>query len=206
MKKEQFLDMMSNIDDALIVNAKAMSETKRKILRKQIGAIAACFCLVLAAVICVPMMNNGGKIIADFNAGETVDALYPIPAAGECIFFYEVEQARKEYAGKEVRFLIAFKIYNGNDVLEGEALDSEYQRLADRGYKLYLVEDHWTYRAGGVKEFIPIVVGLFSERQLAAFDANEKYGYTFCFKTNGDGSAITVDEENTIANFNTNVA
>lgn len=27
------------------------------------------------------------------------------------------------------------------------------------------------------------------------------YGYTFCFKTNGDGSVITVDEENAIANF-----
>ena len=152
------------------------------------------------------MMNNDGKIIANYKTGEMVDAQYPIPTAGECIFFYEVEQARKEYAGKEVQFLVAFKVYIGNDVLEGEELEAEYQRLADLGYKLYHVEDHWTYRAGGVKEYIPIVVGLFTEDQLANFEANEMYGYTFCFETNGDGSAITVDEENAIANFNTNVA
>ena len=206
MKKEQFSDMMNNIDDELIVNAKATNKAKRKISWKPISAIAACLCLVLTAIICIPMMNNDGKIIANYKTGEMVDAQYPIPAAGECIFFYEVEQARKEYAGKEVQFLVSFKIYNGNDVLEGEELEAEYQRLADLGYKLYHVEDHWTYRAGGVKEYIPIVVGLFTEDQLANFEANEMYGYTFCFETNGDGSSITVDEENAITNFNTNVA
>ena len=102
--------------------------------------------------------------------------------------------------------MVAFKVYIGNDVLEGEELEAEYQRLADLGYKLYHVEDHWTYRAGGVKEYIPIVVGLFTEDQLSNFEANEMYGYTFCFESNGDGSEITVDEENAIANFNTNVA
>lgn len=206
MKKEQFSDMMNNIDDELIVNAKATNKAKRKISWKPISAIAACFCLVLTAIICIPMMNNEGKIIANYKTGETVDAQYPIPTAGECIFFYEVEQARKEYTGKDVQFLVAFRVYNGNDLLEGEELEAEYQRLADLGYKLYHVEDHWTYRAGGVKEYIPIVVGLFTEDQLANFEANEMYGYTFCFETNGDGSAITIDEENAIANFNTNVA
>ena len=206
MKKEQFSDMMNNIDDELIVNAKATNKAKRKVSWKPISAIAACLCLLLTAIICIPMMNTDGKIIANYKTGEMVDAQYPIPVAGECIFFYEVEQARKEYAGKEVQFLVSFKIYNGNDVLEGEALEAEYQRLADLGYKLYHVEDHWTYRAGGVKEYIPIVVGLFTEEQFANFEANEMYGYTFCFETNGDGSAITVDEENAIAKFNTNVA
>ena len=206
MKKEQFSDMMNNIDDELIVNAKATNKAKRKISWKSISAIAACLCLVLTAIICITMMNTDGKIIANYKTGEMVDAQYPIPVAGECIFFYEVEQARKEYAGKEVQFLVSFKIYNGNDVLEGEELEAEYQRLADLGYKLYHVEDHWTYRAGGVKEYIPIVVGLFTEEQFTNFEANEMYGYTFCFETNGDGSAITVDEENAIAKFNTNVA
>lgn len=206
MKKEQFSDMMNNIDDELIVNAKATNKAKRKISWKPISAIAACLCLVLTAIICIPMMNNDGKIIANYKTGEMVDAQYPIPAAGECIFFYEVEQARKEYADKEVQFLVAFRVYNGNDLLEGKELEAEYQRLAGLGYKLYHVEDHWTYRAGGVKEYIPIVVGLFTEDQLANFEANEMYGYTFCFETNGDGSSITVDEENAITNFNTNVA
>ena len=126
--------------------------------------------------------------------------MYPIPLPGECVFFYEVEQARKEYAGKDVQFLVAFKIYkDGKDEVSGEELDAEYQRLADLGYKLYYVEDHWTYRAGGVKEYIPIVVGLFTEDQLAN-------GYSFYFETNGDGSSIPIDEKDAITNFNTNVA
>lgn len=207
MKKEQFSDMMNNIDDELIVNAKVTNKAKRKISWKPLGAIAACFCLVLTAIICIPMMNNDGKIIANYKTGEIVDAQYPIPLPGETIFFYEVEQARKEYTGKDVQFLVAFKVYkDGNDEISGEELNAEYQRLADLGYKLYHVEDHWTYRAGGVKEYIPIVVGLFTEDQLANFEANEMYGYTFYFETNGDGSSIPVDEKDAITNFNSSVA
>lgn len=206
MKKEQFSDMMNHIDDELIVNAKAAGKTKRKVSWKQISAIAACFCLVLTAVICIPMLNNGGKIIDNYKMGEPVDAQYPIPQPSECIFFYEVEQSRKEYAGKDVQFLVAFTVYKDNDALSGEELEAEYQRLADLGYKLYHVEDHWTYRAGGVKEYIPIVVGLFTEDQFLNFEANEMYGYSFYFQTNGDGSSIPIDEKDAITNFNTSVA
>ena len=206
MKKEQFSDMMNNIDDELIANAKAPNKTKRKVPWKQIGAIAACLCLVLTAVICIPMLNTDGKIIADFKTNSTVDAMYPIPLPGECIFFREVEQARKEYSGKDVQFLVAFKVFkDGRDEISGEDLDAEYQRLADLGYKLYYVEEHWTYRAGGVKEYIPIVVGLFTEDQLANFKANEKYGYSFYFESNGDGSSIQIDEKEAITDFNTSV-
>lgn len=206
MKKEQFSDMMNNIDDELIVNAKTTNKAVRKISWKQVSAIAACFCLVLTAIICIPMMNNDGKIIANYKTGEVVDAMYPIPLPGETIFYYEVEQARKEYVGRDVQFLVAFKVFIGNDELSGDELDAEYQRLADLGYKLYYVEDHWTYRAGGVKEYVPIVVGLFTEDQLANFEANEMYGYSFYFESNGDGSSIPVDEKDAITKFNTNVA
>ena len=37
MKKEQFSDMMNNIDDELIVNAKETNKIKRKVSWKQIG-------------------------------------------------------------------------------------------------------------------------------------------------------------------------
>ena len=67
------------------------------------------------------------------------------------------EQAHKEYAGKEVQLLVSFEIYNDDDVVEDKELVSEYQRLADLWYKLYHVEDYWTYRAGGVKEFFPLL-------------------------------------------------
>ena len=56
MKKEQFSDMMNNIDDELIVNAKATNKKKRKIPWKQMGAIAACFLLIVSAVIVMPML------------------------------------------------------------------------------------------------------------------------------------------------------
>ena len=55
MKKEQFSDMMNNIDDELIVNAKETRKAARKVSWKQISAIAACFCLVLTAIICIPI-------------------------------------------------------------------------------------------------------------------------------------------------------
>ena len=212
MTQEKIIDAITDLDsdilDRYFTMKNELASKKKPTKRTWVkwASVAACFCLVLTAIICIPMMNNDGKIIANYKTGEMVDAQYPIPTAGECIFFYEVEQARKEYAGKDVQFLVAFRVYNGNDLLEGEELEAEYQRLADLGYKLYHVEDHWTYRAGGVKEYIPIVVGLFTEDQLANFEANEMYGYTFCFESNGDGSEITVDEENAITNFNTNVA
>ena len=212
MTQEKIIDAITDLDsdilDRYFTMKNELASKKKPTTHTWVkwASVAACFCLVLTAIICIPMMNNDGKIIANYKTGEMVDAQYPIPAAGECIFFYEVEQARKVYAGKDVQFLVAFKVYNGNDLLEGEELEAEYQRLADLGYKLYHVEDHWTYRADGVKEYIPIVVGLFTEDQLANFEANEMYGYTFCFETNGDGSSITVDEENAITNFNTNVA
>lgn len=207
MKKEQFSNMMSNIDDELIVNAKAPSKTKRKVSWKQLSTMAACLCLVLATAICIPMLNSEGKTISNFKANGTVDALYPVPHPGECIFFYEVEQARKEYAGKDVQFLIAFNVFkDGNNAISGEELYAEHLRLADLGYKLYRIKDHWTYRAGGVKEYHPIVVGLFTEDQLANFKANEKYGYSFYFETNGDGSSLTIDEKDAITNFNSSVA
>lgn len=207
MKKEQFSDMMNHIDDELIVKAKETHKTKRRVSWKQIGAAAACFCLVLTAAICIPMLNSDGEIVANFKTGDYVDAMYPIPLPGKCVFFYEIEQARKEYAGKDVQFLVAFKVFkDGNDEISGEELNAEYQRLADLGYKLYRIEDHWTYRAGGVKEYIPVVVGLFTEEQLSNFATNEKYGYSFYFETNGDGSSIQVDEKDAITNYNTNVA
>ena len=69
------------------------------------------------------------------------------------------------------------------------------------GYKLYYIEDHWTYRGGGIKEYIPIVVGLFTEEDLNNFAVNEKYGYAFKFERNGDGSSINIDEKDVITDF-----
>ena len=63
------------------------------------------------------------------------------------------------------------------------------------GYKLYYVEDHWTYYGDSQKKYIPVVVGLFTDEELDNFQASEKYGYAFHFETNGDSSPIKIDED-----------
>ena len=166
MKKEQFSDMMNNIDDELIVNAKETRKTARKVSWKQISVIAACFCLILSAIIVIPLFNSNNGIISNYG-GTSAGSMSRTPYPGECLFFSEVEKAREKYAGKDVKYLLAFDIFNDSDTeITDEELKAEYQRLADLGYKLYYIEDHWTYRGGGVKEYIPIVVGLFTEEEL----------------------------------------
>lgn len=202
MKKEQFLDMMNNIDDELIVNAKEARKTARKVSWKQIGAIAACFCLLLSAIIAVPLLINSNDGIISKYGGASAGSMYRTPYPGECLFFSEVKKAREKYADKDVKFLLAFDIFNdGETEITDDELKAEYQRLADLGYKLYYIDDHWTYRGGGVKEYIPIVVGLFTEEELSKFDVNEKYGYAFKFERNGDGSSIKIDEKDVITDF-----
>jgi hypothetical protein len=208
MTQEKLIDAITELDSDILdryftmKNELASKKKPTKHTWVKWASVAACFCLVLTAIICIPMINNDGKIISIFKTNNKEDALYPIPLPGECIFFFEVEQARKEYMGKDVQFLIAFKVFkDGNDEISGGELAAEYQRLADLGYKLYYIEDHWTYRGGGVKEYIPIVVGLFTEEELNNFAVNEKYGYTFKFERNGDGSSIKIDEKDVITDF-----
>lgn len=208
MTNKEFYRELGNIDPKMIEAAAPAEgvQCKKRNGWKKWTSIAACFSLVLAAVICIFIAGQDGKIISKFKTNGMEDALYPVPLAGETVFFYEVEAARRAYVGKDVEFLVAFHVYREGDLLSGEALAAEYQRLADLGYKLYYVENHWTYRAGGTKEYIPIVVGLFTEEQLANFKANNAYGYSFYFASNGDGSAITVNRKKAITQFPSNVA
>ena len=114
-----------------------------------------------------------------------------------------MNEARKEYAGKEVSYLLSFDVFKGGeDRMSIEELSEEYQRLSDLGYKLYYVEDHWTYYGDNQKQYVPVVVGLFTEEELANFQASEQYGYAFHFETNGDGSPVSVEGESVVTNFN----
>ncbi len=202
MNANKFSDALGSIGENYVNEAVAYTAKKKRNRWLKWGAVAACFCLLLSAAIAVPVMRKNNSIISKYGKVIT-DSNYRYPLPGECIFFREVEDARKEYAHKNVKFLLAFDVFNSeSNKLEGEELKNEYQRLADLGYKLYYVEDHWTYRGKGEKEYIPIVVGLFTEEQLANFNANEKYGYWFSFRTNGDSSSIEIDEENTVGKFN----
>ena len=187
---------LGNIRESYVREAITYNSKRKAWIRW--GTIAACLCLFVTAVLTMHA-GNGETIIAKYN-GEIGDSIIRTPLPGECFFFPEVEHARREYAKKDMKFLLAFDIFNGEEKSLTEAeLNAEYQRLASLGYELYYVEDHWTYYGKGEKRYIPIVAGLFTEAQLKEFDCNENYGYSFYFATNGDGSAIEVGEENAIS-------
>jgi len=202
MKKEQFSDIINGIDDELIVNARSGRKSSKRSLTIKVGAIAACMCLLISAAVAIPLMTRGNaSIISSYNL-DLVDSCYSTPKPGEVLFFTEVTKAREKYEGRKVNFLLGFHIFKGGqDEISAEELKAEHERLAELGYKLYYVEDHWTYYGKGQKRYIPIVVGLFSEEELQNFKVNPEYGYSFFFEHNGDSSEIKIDEENAISNF-----
>lgn len=78
----------------------------------------------------------------------------------------------------------------------------EHERLISEGYELYTAEC-WTYQGEGEKSYYTVVVGYFTEDDLAHFSGNPEYGYLFRFARNGDGSSISVDEKDLITGFTT---
>ena len=211
MRRNRISETIGNINQKYVNEATAYTGEVKAVRRPvwmKWGAVAACLCLIVAAMVAVPNLfgNNAvkdGTIISDFKSGSLVDTSYATPAPGEYFCFVEVNEARKEYAGKDVSFLLSFDVFNRDgEQMSIEELSEEYQRLSDLGYKLYYVEDHWTYYGDNQKEYSPVVVGLFTEDELTNFKASEQYGYAFHFETNGDGSSVSIDEENVVTNFN----
>ena len=222
MRRNRISETIGNINQKYVNEATAYTGEVKAVRRPvwmKWGAVAACLCLIVAAMVAVPNLfgNNAvkdgtiisdfkvkdGTIISDFKMNSTVDTCYARPIPGEYFCFIEVNEARKEYAGKDVSFLLSFDVFNSDgEQMSIEELNEEYQRLSDLGYKLYYVEDHWTYYGDNQKEYSPVVVGLFTEDELTNFRASEQYGYAFHFETNGDGSSVSIDEENVVTNFN----
>lgn len=211
MRKNRISETIGNINQKYVNEATAYTgevKTVRRPVWMKWGAVAACLCLIVAAMVAVPNLfgDNAIKdetIISGFKSGSLVDDSYATPIPGEYFCFIEVNEARKEYAGKDVSFLLSFDVFNRDgEQMSIEELGEEYQRLSELGYKLYYVEDHWTYYGDNRKEYSPVVVGLFTEDELTNFKASEQYGYAFHFETNGDGSSVSIDEENVVTNFN----
>lgn len=203
MKREVFCELFGEINEKHIADAKADRKGKAVFWRKW-GALAACLCLVIAGVVLYGLgtVDQTPKIIDQFKG--PANEKYPVPAPGEYFCVYSVNAARERYAGKDVKFLLAFHMNKaGMENLTEEEESKEYQRLADLGYKLYEVE-RWFYQGKGEKVYTSVVVGLFSEEELADFDINPAYGYMFYFASNGDGSAVTNEGDDLIAEFRTN--
>ena len=211
MRKNRISESIGNINQKYVSEAETYA-AQAKVFHGQSwmkwGTIAACLCFVAAAIFAVPHLYGDhtikdGAVISEYSSGSIIDHSYAAPAPGEYYCFVEVNEARKEYAGKEVSYLLSFDVFKGGeDRMSIEELSEEYQRLSDLGYKLYYVEDHWTYYGDNQKQYVPVVVGLFTEEELANFQASEQYGYAFHFETNGDGSPVSVEGESVVTNFN----
>lgn len=226
MKKEQFLDIINEIDDELISLAKTHTEKRRTRGILKISFFAACLCLVAATVFAVPLLNKkavktsdvvtGGKVIPlttyDFGENEiihlqiitTFDAevgSYRSPEAGEVGYTTAVGKAFDEYSGGDVCFLLAFNVFKENEPLSGEELAKEYQRLSDLGLNLYLIEEHWAYGGEGEKLYSPIITALVTEEEVLSLKVNENYGYFFYFAKNGDSSPIIFEGAEAITDF-----
>ena len=147
--------------------------------------------------------QTGTKIINQY--GTNSKGSYSVPRAGEIIYETAIREAREKYLGKNVTYLLAFHIYEDEELLSGNKRTEEYQRLIAEGYELYMAEC-WTYQGKGEKKYYPVVVGYFTEDQLSDFKSNPQYGYFFYFVTDGDGSGISVDQNNLITDFPTNHA
>ena len=165
-------------------------------------AVAAVCLLLIFIVVCIgifSMTHEEAVVINSYDANCVADYLPPSP--GKTTYTLEVGKAREEYKDENVVFLLNFEIFKGGTGTErnlsDEERNAEYQRLIDLGYELYTAE-YWTYKGEGEKDYSTAVVGYFTESDLVHFKTNPEYGYMFRFVINGDGSGITVDENDLI--------
>lgn len=192
MKKEELFQLIGEANEQKVA---AAGKAKSRPVWVKWGALAACLCLVIVGSIF--LFSEPPEIINGYHIG--VEAKYVIPAPGEYFCYFNVTAAREQYAGQDVQYLLAFDIFKP-DVenrtkskrLSEEETNAEYQRLMDLGYELYITE-YFTYQGYLEKVYRPVVVGLFSEKELATFSTNPAYSYLFYFVNNGDGSFITFD-------------
>lgn len=200
MTNEKLYEIFGDISDKYIREAREYRKPSRSGWR-QWGAVAACLCIVLAGAL---LLQPGGagdtpQIISRYKGAS--GGKYPLPVPGEYFCVAEVNAAREHYAGKNVRYLLSLAMFKaGGERLSDEEERAEYQRLAELGYELYEIEN-WHYQGKLEKYFFPVVVGLFSEEDLADFQLNPAYGYTFYFEVNGDGKPVSIEGCDAITDF-----
>jgi len=192
VKKEELFSILGEVDQQKVA---AAGKAKSRPVWIKWGALAACLCLVIVGSIF--LFSEPPEIITGYNGGGL--AKYVIPAPGEYFCYFEVTAAREHYAGQDVRYLLTFDIFNPDvedrtksKEVSQEERNAEYQRLLDLGYELYKTE-RFIYQGYLEKVYEPVVVGLFSEKELASFPTNPAYSYLFHFVDNGDGSYITFE-------------
>ena len=202
MRKEHISDALQMLNDDIIEDTNRVRATRRK-KRVLPGwcAAAACLILLVGGTVLLRQTHDGRKMIRHYDS--VSDGCYATPGNGEVMYEIAVREARDNYSGKDVTYLLAFTVFENGETISSEKKEEEYRRLISSGYELYLAE-YWTYQGKGEKKYGTVVVGYFTEEQLTLFKGNPDYGYFFYFAENGDSSPISVKQDDRITEYATN--
>ena len=202
MKNERLYQAIGNADDESMERYEKSSR-KAKPYWMKLGAIAACLCFAVVGVLSWnghfgttdQIYKAHGVVIDSFQADSIGGGMYATPNNGEKVYFTEVQNALQEHAGQDVTYFVAVDIFLNQAELgaESDEVKAELERLTELGYHVGYSEA-WTYQGEGEQVAYSYVSGYFTEKELEEFAANESYGYTFSFATNGDGSTVPGDQ------------
>lgn len=207
MKKEDFSLVLGDIRDDFVARAHEPVRSRRAAPNRRRWCAAACLCLVTATAV---LLTAHYLPLKDYKDGDTnyspsqpitnyqigVEACYKAPDPGEYFCFVEVNAARKQYAGRDVKFLLEMDVFQNGEQVAAGSLGGEFKRLAALGYDLRLV--NLQEQDEDLIITWPIAVGLFTEEQIRNFPVNSEYGYAFRFPTNPDGTPVQIEEPNLI--------
>lgn len=207
MKKEDFSLVLGDIRDDFVARAHEPVRSRRAAPNRRRWCAAACLCLVTATAV---LLTAHYLPLKDYKDGDTnyspsqpitnyqigVEACYKAPDPGEYFCFVEVNAARKQYAGRNVKFLLEMDVFQNGEQVAAGSLGGEFKRLAALGYDLRLV--NLQEQDEDLIITWPIAVGLFTEEQIRNFPVNSEYGYAFRFPTNPDGTPVQIEEPNLI--------
>ena len=203
MKKEQISDALNMLNDDIIEDTSKVRTAKKKsrVPLRWCAAAVACLILIAGGAFMLHQTHDGIKVISHYDSNSA--GCYVIPSNGQIMYERAVEEARDRYSGKDVTFLLAFNLFENEENVSEEKREEEYRRLISDGYKLYSAE-RWTYQGKGEKKYYTVVVGCFTEDELANFKSDPSYGYFFHFAKNGDSSPISIHQDNRITVYATN--
>ncbi len=197
MKNDRLFKAIGDVDNALLERAESLSEDKKKkTFWAKWGSVAACICLVALGASVADFHNRTENGIVGSFPSSQISGIYASPENGDVLLFDEVKAALKENEGKDTVYFVEIVIYSNETPLETDSEDvkNELKRLTKEGYKVCYATQ-WTYQGDMEKTDIVYTAGYFTAEQLNNFAVNEKYGYAFSFATNGDGSAVDVNQE-----------
>ena len=137
MKKEDFSLVLGDIRDDFVARAHEPVRPRRAAPNRRRWCAAACLCLVTATAV---LLTARYLPLKDYKDGDTnyspsqpitnyqigVEACYKAPDPGEYFCFVEVNAARKQYAGRDVKFLLEMDVFQNGEQVAAGSLGGEF--------------------------------------------------------------------------------